>query len=59
MLVRSGGVMLSFILVVGAAVLPWALLSALLLFLWRTEPTAKVRRWFAGRDKVAPPEPAA
>lgn len=57
MLVRSGSLLLSFVLVVGAAVLPWALLFALLLFLWRTGPMARVRGWFAGRSK-APTPPA-
>lgn len=57
MLVRSGGVMLSFILVVGAAILPWALLFAALLFLWRTAPMTRVRRWFAGKAKAAEAAP--
>ena len=39
------------------SVLPWALLFALLLFLWRTGPMARVRGWFAGRSK-APTPPA-
>ncbi|MCW0196582.1 DUF4349 domain-containing protein [Sphingopyxis sp.] len=48
-LVRSGGTLLSFVLVVGAAVLPWALLFAFLLFLWRTAPAVRVRQWLGGR----------
>lgn len=55
MLARSGGLLLSFVLVVGAALLPWALLIALLVLLWRTGPVLKVRSWFAGRGKAAPP----
>jgi len=58
MLARSGSLLLSFVLVVGAALLPWALLLALLLLLWRTKPAVKARGWFAGRGKAAPP-PAA
>lgn len=54
MLVRSGGTALSFILVVGAAVLPWAALFTLLLFLWRTPPMARVRGWFAGKRGAVP-----
>lgn len=59
MLIRSGGLMLSFILVAGAAVLPWAALFALFLLLWRTKAVVGVRGWFAGRKKVAPPTPVA
>lgn len=54
MLVHSGGVMLSFILVVGAAVLPWALLFALLLTIWRTPPMIVARKWLRGTTR--PPE---
>lgn len=53
MLVRSGAVMLSFILVVGAAILPWAALFALLLLLWRTTPALRVRQWTRGSTKPA------
>ncbi|HMO74291.1 MAG TPA: DUF4349 domain-containing protein [Sphingopyxis sp.] len=59
MLVRSAGTMLSFVLVVGAAILPWALLFALFLFLWRSRPMAGVRRWFAPRPKPEPMPPPA
>jgi len=59
MLIRSGSIMLSFILVLGAAVLPWAALFALLLFLWRTAPMIRVRSWFAGRAKAKPAAPPA
>jgi hypothetical protein len=48
MLVHSGGVMLSFILVVGAAILPWAALAALLMAGWRTRPVLGVRKWLRG-----------
>jgi hypothetical protein len=55
-LVRSGGTLLSFVLVVGAAVLPWALFFLLLLALWRTPPVLRARQWLRGRAKpVAPP----
>lgn len=53
MLVRSGAVMLSFILVVGAAILPWAALFALLLLLWRTTPALRVRQWMRSSTKPA------
>lgn len=56
MLVRSGSVMLSFLLVVGAAVLPWALLFGLLLAVWRTRPLLGVRQWLRGT--ATPPEAA-
>ena len=45
MLVRSGGMMLSFVLIVGAAVLPWTGLFLLLLLLWRAAPIRRARRW--------------
>ena len=48
-LLGSGGTLLSVILVAGAAVLPWALLAALIAFLWRR---------FRGRP-TEPPAPAA
>ncbi|KQZ71949.1 hypothetical protein ASE06_21590 [Sphingopyxis sp. Root214] len=54
MLVHSGSVMLSFILVVGAAVLPWALFFALLLMIWRTPPMLVARKWLRGATR--PPE---
>lgn len=56
-LLGSGGTLLSVVLVAGAAALPWALLVALLMLLWRTTPMAGVRRWFAGksRPEVTPP----
>src|SRR3546814_8677944 len=43
MLIRSGSVMLSFILVVGAAIVPWAALFLLLLMVWRKIGRAHVR----------------
>lgn len=54
MLVHSGSVMLSFILVVGAAVLPWALFFALLMMIWRTRPMLVARKWLRGATR--PPE---
>ncbi len=48
-LLGSGGTLLSVILVAGAAILPWALLAALVAFLWRR---------FRGRP-TEPPTPAA
>src|SRR3990167_5581569 len=59
MLVHSGGVMLSFILVVGAAVLPWAALFALLLIIWRTTLVRGVRGWLGGTAKPAAAAPPA
>jgi len=59
MLVRSGSTLLSFVLVVGAAILPWALFFAGLLLLWRTPPVVAVRRWLVGKRAApsAPPPP--
>ena len=59
MLIRSGGTLLSFVLVVGAAILPWALFFAGLLLLWRTPPVVAVRRWLVGKRAApsAPPPP--
>lgn len=51
MLVRSAGIMLSFVLVVGAAILPWAGLLALLVLLWRSRPITMLRGWFTNRRK--------
>lgn len=48
-LLGSGGTLLSFVLVFGAAILPWALLAALAIYLWRR---------FRGRP-TEPPAPAA
>lgn len=59
MLIRSAGTMLSFVLVIGAAILPWALLAALLALLWRSRPVVRARGWFAPRPKPGPaPSPA-
>lgn len=57
MLIRSGSVMLSFILVFGAAILPWAAFFALLLLLWRTGPALRVRQWLRGSGKPAAAAP--
>ncbi len=60
MLIRSGSVMLSFILVVGAAVIPWATLFLLLLTVWRTAPMRAIRKWLHGAAKSsAVPTPPA
>jgi hypothetical protein len=59
MLVHSGSVMLSFILVVGAAILPWALLFALLLTIWRTRPMLGARRWLRGATRPSEASPTA
>jgi hypothetical protein len=58
MLVRSGSLLLSFTLVVGAAVLPWAILFVLLLAAWRSAPLRAARRRLAGKSgpDAAPPE---
>ena len=60
MLIRSGSTLLSFVLVVGAAILPWALFFAGLLLLWRTPPVVAVRRWLVGKraapSATPPPE---
>ena len=53
MLIRSGSVMLSFILVVGAAILPWAALFLVLLAAWRTAPVLAIRKWLRGAAKSA------
>jgi len=59
MLVHSGSVMLSFILVVGAAILPWAVLFALLLAIWRTPPLLGARKWLRGAAKPSETSPTA
>ena len=43
---RSGGTALTLILTVGAAALPWALVLALLIALWRSNAMQGVRRRF-------------
>lgn len=45
---RSGGTALTLILTVGAAILPWALVLALLIALWRSNAMLGVRRRFGG-----------
>lgn len=59
MLVRSGGTLLSFVLVVGAAVLPWGLLFILLLALWRTTPLRAARQWLGRKPAERPVPPPA
>lgn len=60
MLIRSGSLMLSFILVIGAAIIPWAALFLLLLALWRTAPVRAIRQSLRGaaRPPASPPTPA-
>lgn len=53
MLVRSSSVMLSFILVLGAAILPWLLLFTLALLFWRARPMLAVRKWLGNAAKQA------
>ncbi|WOF41843.1 DUF4349 domain-containing protein [Sphingopyxis indica] len=43
MLVRSGSLLLSFVLVAGAAILPWAIAWVLALLLWRSPPVRALR----------------
>jgi hypothetical protein len=59
MLIRSGSLMLSFILVMGAAIIPWAALFLLLLALWRTAPVRAIRQSLRGAAKppASPPMP--
>lgn len=56
---RSGGTALSFILTAGAAILPWALLLALLTALWRSNAMQSVRRNFGDRKEIKPDTPPA
>lgn len=59
MLVHSGSVMLSFILVLGAAILPWAAVLALLLVFWRTRAIRAARQWLRGAAKPVDAVPSA
>lgn len=45
---RSGGTALTLILTVGAAILPWSIMLALLILLWRSNMVQGVRRRFGG-----------
>jgi Domain of unknown function (DUF4349) len=47
---RSGGTALTLILTVGAAIMPWALVLALLIALWRSNAMQGVRGRFGGVD---------
>src|SRR3546814_17937948 len=58
MLIRSRRVMLSFILVVGAAIVPWAALFLLLLLVWRTAPMRAIRKWLRGTATSSAPQAA-
>ena len=51
----SGGTALSFVLTLGAAVLPWALLLGLLILVWRSNAAIALRRRLGG--KPAPETP--
>ncbi|WP_338425608.1 hypothetical protein [Sphingopyxis kveilinensis] len=51
-LMLSGGTALSFVLTLGAAVLPWALLAGLSVLVWRSNALIALRRRLGG--KVAP-----
>lgn len=53
MLLRSGSLLLSFMLVVGAALLPWVAAGALLLLLWRSMPMRALRARLALQAKKA------
>ncbi|MBB6424458.1 DUF4349 domain-containing protein [Sphingopyxis sp. JAI128] len=59
MLFHSGSAMLSFILVLGAAVLPWAAVLALLLVAWRTRAIRAARQWLRGVVNPADVVPSA
>ncbi|WP_260583334.1 DUF4349 domain-containing protein [Sphingopyxis sp. PET50] len=54
-LMFSGGTALSFVLTLGAAVLPWALLIGLLVLIWRSNAVVALRRRLGG--KPAPEAP--
>lgn len=56
-LIRSGSLMLSFVLVVGAAILPWAIFFALLLLLWRSGPIVALRQRLRAKPKDVVPPP--
>jgi hypothetical protein len=53
---RSGGTALSFILTLGAAILPWGIVLGLLVLLWRSNAAVSLRRRLGG--KPAPDTPA-
>jgi len=57
MLLGSGGTLLSFLLVTGAAVLPWVLLIALLILGWRSRPVLAFRQRLRGPAKPQPVAP--
>lgn len=48
-LMFSGGTALSFVLTLGAAVLPWALLIGLLVLVWRSNAVIALRRRLGGK----------
>lgn len=56
---RSGGTALTFILTAGAAILPWALVLALLIALWRSNAMQAVRRSFGDGKGTKPDTPPA
>lgn len=59
-LMRSGGTALTFVLTLGAAILPWGIVAALIIAFWRSRFLVAVRRQLRGetsdvRDPVVPP----
>ncbi|HWW55563.1 MAG TPA: DUF4349 domain-containing protein [Sphingopyxis sp.] len=55
-LMRSGSTALSFVLTLGAAILPWGIILALLVGLWRSRAVVTIRRRLG--EKSAPDTPA-
>ena len=55
-LMRSGSTALSFVLTLGAAILPWGVILALLVGLWRSRAVVTIRRRLG--EKSAPDTPA-
>jgi hypothetical protein len=54
-LMFSGGTALSFVLTLGAAVLPWALLVGLLVLVWRSNAVIALRRRWGGKATTETP----
>lgn len=54
-LMFSGGTALSFVLTLGAAVLPWALLVGLLVLVWRSNAVIALRRRLGGKATTETP----
>ena len=53
---RSFSAMIWFVLLAIGVVLPWALLSALLIALWRSRSGLALRRFLRGKPKAVPTE---